>query len=282
MSCFLGEGALWHDPTSSFFWIDIEERRLYASDVGTKQLLSWPLETRPGTIVPDLHGNLILGMEGYVARFDPRTGRSEKVLTMKTEPPSNRSNDGKCDPSGRLWLGTMARDGSEGQGRLYCLSPGSRIDIKIPRATIPNGIVWTGDKRKMYWTDTMDRVIREFDYEDRTGAIRFSRVAVKIPRDLGFPDGIAIDSNDMLWVAHWKGGAVCQWNPTDGMLLERIEVPAPQVTSCAFGGEDRSTLLITTAREGLTQGQLEAFPLSGSVFIARTPVQGAAIHPCRL
>jgi sugar lactone lactonase YvrE len=126
----------------------------------------------------------------------------------------------------------------------------------------------------MYYNDTLTGTVQEFSYDVHTGDIKFIRVAVHLPPELGLPDGMAADSNGMLWIAQWGGFGVYCWNPVTGKLLGKVEVPAPNVSSCAFGGEGMDEMLITTAREHLTNSQLNEYPLSGSVFHVRLPVKG--------
>jgi sugar lactone lactonase YvrE len=140
--------------------------------------------------------------------------------------------------------------------------------------SISNGIVWSADKKTMYYNDTPTRVVQAFDYDDATGEISNGRVAIKIPDGTGSPDGMAIDEEGMLWVALWGGNCVARFDPSTGKLIGKIDVPAPNVTSCAFGGPDLRTLYITTARLGMNNERLKEYPLSGNVFSMKTDVRG--------
>lgn len=275
-ACFLGEGSMWHEKRQQLFWVDIEEKKLHSIDPLTKVHQAWLLSSRTGTIVPDLQGRIIMGMHGHVNRFDPDTGESEMLLRIESHLPGNRSNDGKCDPAGRFWLGTMALDERPHAGNLYCITPDLAVTTKLEHTSISNGIVWTKDRKTMYYIDSPTGTIQAFDYNDETGEIRSRETAVTIPADMGSPDGMAIDENDQLWVAQWGGSGVYHWDPLSGNLISKIEVPAPHVSSCAFGGKDLDHLYITTARKDLSAGDLEQYPLSGSVFVAKPGVKGTA------
>lgn len=275
IQCELGEGMMWHEERKALFWVDILQKKLHKIDLKTKAHDEWLLPHRIGTIVPDSKGSLVLGLQGYVARFDPDTAKLEKLLDID-EPDDHRSNDGKCDPAGRFWLGTLNMDELPGKANVYCIEPGGDIKIKIPGTTISNGIVWTRDKKTMYFIDSPTQCVQQFDYDNATGEIQFVRKAVEIPRDMGTPDGMAIDENDTLWVAHYDGSGIFHWDPRNGKFLDKIEVPAPHVTSCAFGGDSMNSLFITTARDGLSEEEKERFPLSGSVFMAKTNTRGFA------
>jgi len=140
--------------------------------------------------------------------------------------------------------------------------------------TVSNGIAWTKDKKTMYYVDSYLRRIDAFDYDDADGAITNRRVVVTIPEGGGSPDGIALDEEGNIWAALWGANAVGRFDPRTGKLLQKIEVPAPNVSSCAFGGKNLDTLYITTARGELSKAQLEAYPLSGGLFSAKPGVKG--------
>jgi sugar lactone lactonase YvrE len=137
-----------------------------------------------------------------------------------------------------------------------------------------NGIVWTQDKQTMYYIDTVLRRVDAFDYDHQTGAISGRRTAFEVPSEMGHPDGSTLDSEGMLWVALWQGRAVSRWNPETGKLLQTVAVPAPNVTSCAFGGPRLDRLYITTARNGMSEKALEEYPLAGGLFGAEVGVAG--------
>ena len=175
-----------------------------------------------------------------------------------------RCNDGKCDPAGRLWVGTMGFGAPKEAGTLYCVLPDGEVVPKLRKVTISN----------MYYNDTPTGRIARYRYDAASGEISFDGIAVVLPEGSGSPDGMTIDGNDNLWVAQWGGSGVYCYNPRTGELLAKVEVPAPHVASCAFGGEKLDTLYITTARAGLTDEQLKQYPLSGSLFSCRPGVQG--------
>ena len=144
----------------------------------------------------------------------------------------------------------------------------------LDSVSISNGIVWTKDKKTMYYNDTPTNTIQGFDYDDKTGNITNRRVVVTIQPGTGSPDGMTIDAEDNLWVALWGGYCVAKFNPRTGELLQKIKVPAPNVSSCAFGGKNLETLYITTARQGMNDDRLKEFPLSGGLFSVKPGVHG--------
>jgi sugar lactone lactonase YvrE len=139
---------------------------------------------------------------------------------------------------------------------------------------ISNGLAWSPDYQTFYFIDTPSREVKAFDYDLETGAISNQRVAVVIPQELGFPDGMTSDMEGHLWIAMWGGAQVTRWDAKQGRLLEQIKVPAFNVTSCVFGGKDMNELYITTARKGMDEAGLKSYPLSGGLFRVQTNTTG--------
>jgi sugar lactone lactonase YvrE len=151
--------------------------------------------------------------------------------------PKNRFNDGKVDPAGRVWCGTMADDGATPRcGSLYCLDVDLSIRRVLDQVSVSNGIAWSGDARTMYYIDTATRAVAAFDFDVDTGHVSRRRDIIRFPDDAGLPDGMTIDRDEMLWIAHWGGWRVSRWNPQTGMMLQKIAVSASRVSSCCFGG----------------------------------------------
>ncbi|SEW54432.1 SMP-30/gluconolactonase/LRE family protein [Chitinophaga arvensicola] len=267
----LGEGACWWPERSSWCWVDIMGHTIYMQDTDGR-LRSFDAGGYVTTLVRVTgRDELLVGLKDGVAFFSPEQGVGKRIAVLE-EKDRVRCNDGKCDPAGRLWIGTMQMPAEEGTGNLYCITGSGAPVLKLPGVTISNGLVWKDDK--MYYNDTYTRSVQEFSYDAAGGTIAFTRIAVHIPAELGWPDGMAIDSHGMLWIAHWGGYGVYCWNPETGELLGKVEVPAPHVSSCAFGGPELDEMLITTAREHLTEEQIAEYPLSGSVFHVRLPIKG--------
>lgn len=270
----LGEGAFWHPGEQKLYWVDIEQYLLNIYDPVSGKNRSIHVCQHIGMVVPieNKHKALVALKDG-IYTLDLTTESLTLVVSPEKDLKHNRFNDGKCDPMGRLWAGTMALDGSTGAGALYRIDRDGSARKILDHISISNGIVWSADKHTMYYTDTPTKQIWAFDLDQKTGNISNRRTAVLIPDDMGYPDGMTIDSNDKLWVAHWDGQCVAQWDPETGALLKKIDLPAPHVTSCAFGGKNLDLLYITTARSGLTIKQLE-YPLSGGLFVCKPGAKG--------
>lgn len=276
--CILGEGPVWNPARNSFFWLDIEGKVLYQHHLKTKSVTQVKLPHRTGMIVFDHNDRLIAGMQGGLAIVDTESGAWDWLVHLEKETPDNRCNDGKCDVSGRLWVGTMNVECKEGAGAFYSVDPNLRVEKRLSNLTIPNGIAWANDNKTMYHIETSSNTVNSYMFDVGSGNIRLEKIAIKVADEFGMPDGMAIDTNGMLWIAHYNGFGVYQWNPHNGELLQKIELPVPRVTCCAFGGPDLDQLLITTAREGMTKEEVEKYPLSGSVFIATPGITGTLAY----
>ena len=269
----IGEGPLWHAARNSFFWVDIEGKKLHEMNWQTKQVEIWEMPQRIGMTVVAEDGNLIVALQKGLAKFDLKSRAIEWLMDIEKDIVNNRPNDGKCDCEGRLWLGTMDVQASQNSGALYCVD-GSNITQQLASLTIANGMAWSPDNKRFYFIDSPQRKIDTYLFDAATGTIHFERTAVEVPQAMGMPDGMCIDPVGMLWVAHWGGYCVARWNPETGELLCRIELPVPQVSSCVFGGENLDQLLITTASVGLSDDELVKYPASGHVFVAQPGVKG--------
>ena len=222
----------------------------------------------------------MLAVEDGFAQFDIGSGSLELVADPESDKPENRFNDGKCDPAGRFWAGTMNRGDalSLRTGALYSLDRDFSVKKHLDLVGVSNGIVWTKDAKTMYFVDTATRAIDRFDYQLETGEISGRKTVFDVPEEMGYPDGMAIDEEDKLWVSFWGGWQVAQICPLEGKVLTTIKLPAEQVTACAFCGENLDQLYITTAREGLSDEQLASQPLAGDLFVCQPGVRGARSH----
>ena len=270
----LGEGALWHTERRRLYWVDIDGGVVHEFDPATGRDRAMSVGEKVGTVVPRARGGLMLAVKSGLASFDLESERLALVASPEADIPGNRFNDGKCDPSGRFWAGTMDDSHAPGRGALYRLDPDMSVHKMAENVSISNGLAWSLDRSTFYYIDSPTAVVAAYDYDDATGAISGRRDVVRVPEELRWPDGMTIDSEGMLWVAHWGPGAVCRWNPNDGSLLERIDVPAAHATSCTFGGEDLGDLYITTARAERTEEELARQPHCGALFKTRPGVRG--------
>jgi sugar lactone lactonase YvrE len=264
----LGEGPVWDSKTQTLYWLDILEKRIYS---GTRILAQ--LDDFIGCLAPCKNGNLILGTRFGFADLEPNSVHLTFLASLDSEPPTNRVNDGKCDPAGRFIAGTMDMNETDPTGALYSFD-GKQVTQLFSGVTISNGLAWSPDHKTFYHIDTPTRAVKAFDYDLTTGQIANPRVAIRVPDSLGWPDGMTSDTDGNLWIAMWGGAQVTKWNPKDGKLLEQISVPALHTSSCVFGGKDLNELYITSARKGMSESDLKKYPLSGGLFKIITKSEG--------
>ena len=269
----LGEGSIWDEKRQCLFWLDILNCQLHRFDPGIGSDEVFPTGSQPGTAVPTREGELLLALETGIHRMSLDTGSMQCLVNPLPGPPI-RFNDGKCDPSGRFWVGTLSMDGARGKAQLFRYDADGSLREMLSGVSNSNGLVWSSDRRTMYYNDTPTRCVQAFDYDNATGSISRQRVAFSIAEGEGMPDGMTIDAEDKLWVALWGGSEVHRYDPLSGELLARVKLPAPHVSSCAFGGPDLRTLFITTARSEMSEEDLERFPLAGNLFAADVGVAG--------
>jgi sugar lactone lactonase YvrE len=269
----LGEGPFWDADRGELMWVDIEKGELHFFNPrsGTDQYTA--LGSRVGMAVPTSDGKFLVALENGLAMLE--VGEPPEIFAdPEPDKPNNRFNDGKCGPDGRLWVGSMDRDAEENAGALYRLDADLTLTRCLTGITVSNGLAWSPDGTTMYYIDSPTYRVLAFDYDRVNGQISRRRTVIEVPGDHGSPDGMCMDVEGMLWIAHWDGGNVTRWDPATGQIREMIRVPAPRTTSCAFGGPDLGTLYITTARIGLDDAMLARFPDSGGLFACQPGARG--------
>lgn len=268
----LGEGSLWHDER--LLWVDIEGHTVNRYDPVSGRRESWNVGQRVGTVVPRAKGGLVAAAHHGVGFLDTKSGAFELFCDPEGGRPELRFNDGKCDPRGRLFAGTMGLEKPRVPGTLFRIDPDQSVTAVVGDLGTSNGLAWSADESTFYFIDTPTLEVSAFDYDADTGAITNRRTVVRFPEDGGKPDGMTIDSAGNLWVALWGGAGVVCCDPRSGNFLEKVEVPALQTTSCAFGGPGLRDLYITSARGGLDDEGLSKWPGSGGIFRARPGIAG--------
>ncbi|WP_059170364.1 SMP-30/gluconolactonase/LRE family protein [Bacillus sp. FJAT-27445] len=270
----LGEGPCWDQKAGVLYWVDIEGEKVHIYNPASGEDRELNIGQMVGAIVPRKKGGAVVALESGFHFLNLETGGMEPIGDPEAEIESNRFNDGKCDPSGRFWAGTMSLNGEEEQGALYCLETDLSFKKKLGGLGISNGLAWSPNKKHLYFIDTPTGKVVRYNYELETGEITEPKDVVAMPEGEGHPDGMTIDKEGCLWIAHWGGGRVSRWNPASGEKMEEIQVPAVNVTSCAFGGTDLNELYITTARNGMNDEELELYPHAGGVFKVKPGVKG--------
>jgi len=286
----LGESPLWHPAEQALYWCDIPGQALNRFDPATGAHTRWPFDTDVACCAPLMEGGLLLALRSGIVRFDPATGKHESLLDEPPyDPKTERFNDGKADPQGRLWVGTIFELREPANAALYRYADG-KLDRMADKITVSNGLAWSPDAHTMYWADTKAHTVFAFDFERAGGAITRQRVFIQFPlktanQDLatygGRPDGAAMDSEGHYWVAMFEGARVLRFAP-DGTLVREIKLPVRCPTMPCFGGADLKTLYITTAREKRPAEELAREPLAGCVLQLRVDVPGLPANFARL
>lgn len=263
-ACLLGEGPTWDGHDRLLLWLDIDAQMLHLLDADGVHT-SVALDARVTAVVPHAHGGLIAAADCAVAHLDEH-GRLGAVIAPLPSAGDGVTNDGRCDPSGRLWVGTVDRSGERRAG-LFCVSPGGSVTTVRTDVGLSNGIDWSPDGRTAYYVDSFARCVQRLHLDEAGLPVR-SDVLVDVD---AIPDGLTVDADGCVWLALWDGGAVHRYRP-DGRLDRVVNVPGGFVTSCAFA--DDTTLYITTARIDLPEDGLREHPHAGGLFAADVGVTG--------
>lgn len=274
----LGEGPVWHPREQRLYWVDINAGLVHVHDPRGEPDAVYRVGQKVGAAVPRRSGGLMLATQAGLGAFDLSSQTFTLVAAPEKDLPDNRFNDGKCDPRGRFWAGTMSLIRKAGTGNLYCLDTDGTLRHVFGGVTTSNGLDWSPDQRTMYYIDTPTMQVAAFDYDAETGRIFNRRVIIAFPDGIGRPDGMTVDAEGLLWIAHWDGGRISRGDPAEGRLLQEIGLPVTRVTSCCFGGRNLDRLYITTARTGLTEDQLRDQPHAGSLFAVSPGVVGLPSH----
>jgi sugar lactone lactonase YvrE len=270
----LGEGPSWHAGEQKLYWVDIVGKMLHCYDPSTGMDRTWVLPEQIGCVVPRKAGGLVLSLESGFAFFDPQTGVHQVICDPEHGRIDTLPNDGKCDPVGRFWAGTKDVQEKNPLGSLYCLNSDLTCRRMETQVTVSNGITWNPDYTIMYYIDSPTRKVFAYEYDLETGQISGRKVAIDVPFDMGFPDGMTTDGEGMLWIAHWGAWKVARWNPQTRKLIAAYDVPARHTSSCCFGGPNLNELYITTARIRISEEELQKYPDAGGLFRLQTDVQG--------
>ncbi|WP_225234525.1 SMP-30/gluconolactonase/LRE family protein [Klenkia terrae] len=273
-----GEGPTWDAARQELLWVDIDAGQVRRATVSAGgEVAEVAVHTggeTVGFVVPASDGGWLLGADGGFTHLGP-AGRATVLVALDGEGPAagTRMNDGAVDPTGRLFGGTMAFDGSPGAGSLYRVDLDGSVHTVLTGLTISNGIEWTADGRTVYLADSGTSTVRAYDYDVTTGAFGADRVFLDLSSDAGPADGLTMDDEDHVWVALWGAGRVRRYSPA-GELVAEVRVPARNTSSCAFTGPDRDLLVISTSTQDLDDAARAAEPDAGRLFAVRPGVTG--------
>ena len=276
MGCAIGEGPVWDEETGKLYFVDNINGKVYCfNKQEAKEIASF--DKKLGFIALRERGGMVVGLKDGFYYEDLNGEKPRFIVSPEPGRTDGRFNDGKADPAGRMWGGTQTTNLDTGCGEvipnsgLYCMDENGQVKQMLGGVIQGNGMGWNKNATKFYFIDTERFCVQEFDYDVEKNELSNGRVCVEIPKEMGIPDGMTVDDEGNIWVALWGGYAVIKYDPATGGILDRVDVEAPNVTSCCFGGENMDELYITTAAL-LTD--LDKYPLAGSVFKVNPGVTG--------
>lgn len=269
----LGEGPLWVAAENALYWVDIIGKQVHCLTPDSGERRTWTFDQPVTSLaVRQSDGFVATARDGFVT-IDFATETVTSIVLPEANLPGNRFNDGKVDGNGRYWAGTMDDSHKQATGSLYRLDPDLTVHKMDSPYIISNGPAFSAVGRTLYHTDTVKKTIFAFDlHED--GSIDGKRPFIQLtdPAE-GHPDGMTMDSENCLWLAHYGGARLTRYSPA-GEVLQVVPLPVPNVTSCTFGGSNLDTLYITTACQEMSPAELEQYPLAGSLFAYQPGVTG--------
>ncbi len=266
--CALGEGPLWHPERKQLFWFDILGKRMFSK--GDSGGGGWQFEEQYSAAGWVDRNTLLMASATGFWRFDIATAKQEHIADLEADNPVTRSNDGRADPQGGFWIGTMGLQAEAYAGAIYRYYRGEVRQL-FDRITISNSICFAPDGRNAYFTDTHSRRIQKVALDAEGWPDGDPEVFLDLRTEELNPDGSVVDANGNLWNAQWGASRVACYSP-QGQFLRAIDVPASQATCPAFGGSDLSTMFVTSAADGVHEDA------AGMTFFARMDVKGQAEH----
>ena len=272
--CGLGEGPLWHPIREQLFWFDITGKRLL-SQLGGKAL-EWSFKEHVSAAGWVSRARLLIASETALFLFDLETGASKPLCALEADKPANRSNDGRADPYGGFWIGTMGKSAENGAGAIYRYYRGLLTPL-YENLSIPNAICFSPDGAQAYFTDTVTGCVQRVALDAQGWPTRAPEVFLDLRADGLAPDGAVVDRLGNIWIAQWGAARVACYDAA-GRFVSAVAMPAPHTTCPAFGGADLRTLFCTSATQGLSEAAIGSAPDSGKVFREGMQIMGQYEH----
>jgi sugar lactone lactonase YvrE len=278
----LGEGPVWSEREQCLYFVDIVAQRLQAYWPGTGAYRRWPFEAFTGSLAECRSGGLILTLRDRIVRFDPARGDGslEELVVLERDRPANRLNDGKADPWGRFWVGSMQHDEQAHNGRLWCVTPDGQARAVRDGIGVSNSLAFDARRGRLYFADSMAKLIEHTAFGETPdgGAPAITTWQPFARTEKGGPDGSCTDAEGFLWNAEWGGHRVVRYAPT-GEIDRVVEMPVSRPSCCTFGGRDLRTLFVTSARYLMSAEEEARDPQAGSLYSITLPdVQGLPAH----
>lgn len=272
----LGEGPRWDAASATLLWVDILGRAVHRLDPVSGHDEVVPAPDVVSLALPRAAGGVVVGLPGGLQVL--QDGAFEPLVAIEAGVAGNRTNDGACDPQGRLWVGTMALDERSPSAGLYRVDTGLAVTKVIGGTTISNGLGWSPDGDRFYFIDSPTRRVDVFDVDSAAGEIEHRRPLATVHVRGAVPDGLSVDAEGCVWVALHGGWGLLRYSP-EGELVGHVDLPVAKVTSCCFGGPALRDLYVTTRRQSLSAADLAEQPLAGALLRLDPGVAGQPTHP---
>lgn len=272
--CALGEGPLWHPRRGQLFWFDILGRRLLSQDGAGP--VEWAFDEMVSAAGWADDNRLLIASETALFAFDLAAGTRRDLVALEADRPATRSNDGRADPQGGFWIGTMGKGAEPGLGAIYRYHRGTLRRLFAP-ITIPNAICFTPDGRTAHFADTVTGRVMRVALDAEGWPAGPPEVFLDLSGEGRNPDGAVVDRDGILWLAEWGSARVAAYSP-QGAFLRAIDFPAPHTSCPAFGGPDRRTLYCTSATQGMSAAGRAQWPHAGRTFARAGIAPGQTEH----
>ena len=280
LKSLLGEGTVWVKSLNSIFFVDIKKKKIFILNTKNRKKKIIKVNKEIGFLSQVKKSIFILGLKGEVRIVDLKTKKKIKSIIVEKDKPLNRLNDGKTDPRGRLWFGSMDNlERNVESGSLYCLDNNFKLTKVDSNYMITNGPAFI-DTKNFFHTDSKKKIIYKIKIDSNLN-IKRKKIFKKFSRFDGSPDGMTIDKLKNLWVCHFGGACISVFNKK-GKKIHKINLPAKNVTNCTFGGKNNTDLFISTARKSMNKTDLQKFKFSGSLFKVKTNIKGKTTRPFKL
>lgn len=269
INCLLGESPMWDVRRKCLHFVDILSSVIYSYYPATGDLQSTTTPPMASAIAPCKDGRSIVATADGIYMLDIDNDTWSYFLSPERGVEDNRYNDGKCDASGRFWIGSMHQEERDGKGKLYVVEKNQSYKKVLDDITISNGLEWNPDGSLFYHIDSPTGTVKRYSYDAVSAHISAAETIINFSAGEGVPDGMTMDETGMLWIAHFGGSCITRHNPETGEVLMKIELPVSQVTSCCFGGNGLNDLYITTAAKDLSDIEFRRMPQSGYTFVVK-------------
>lgn len=274
----VGECPLWHPLEQNLYWVDIGGFTVHRIHSATGEHRAFRLDSEPAALAMHAGGGLVVAMRSGFAHLDTQSGALTHLVDAPYDQSKVRFNDGRVDPAGRFWVGTIFEPRDRQAAEMYCLDKG-KLSLKWSGGmTVSNGLGFSPDGKTMYHADTTTHRIDCYPFDMESGTVtdpvRFQTFSTDRANNYGGrPDGAAVDSEGAYWCAMFEGARLLRFAP-DGSLLREVKLPVRCPTMVAFGGADLKTLYITSASHGRSAEERTQYPLTGAVLSLAVDVAG--------